>query len=159
MGGTGSGDPTKEQSPELPNLGTFSIYSVVPGSKGAGIPCLMSGTAGEWERMAFTILQNGMEHQDEKHWTDMYSLMDLRFNTYLYNWSDEVVSGESVLPQYQFGEKDCEFTQGKRAVHFSHSALSQGFWKRHVNGKYDSKVNEASYRPTVVVNWYEMWKK
>lgn len=156
--GNGSGHPTEAQSPELPHFGTFSIYSVVPGSIGAGIPCLMSGADTEWERMAFTILQNGMEHQNEKHWTDMFSLMDLRFSTYLYNWSDEVVSAELVLPQYLFSEKDCDLTKDKRAVHFSHSAMTVGHWKRFANnGNVDENVNEANYRPTVVLNWFEMW--
>lgn len=157
--GTASGHPTDPQSPELPHFGTFSIYSVVPGSIGAGIPCLMSGADTEWERMAFTVLQNGMEHQNEKHWTDMFSLMDLRFSTYLYNWSDEVVSAELVLPPYLFTERDCDLTKDKRAVHFSHSAMTEGNWKRFVNdGNVDENLNYANYRPTVVLNWFEMWQ-
>jgi hypothetical protein len=157
--GHGSGNIHARQTAELPNAGSFSIFSIVPGSAGSGIPCLMSGSDDEWERMAFTILQNGLEHQHENHWTDMWALQDLRHQRYLYHWYDEVVEGANVLPQHEFGPDDCSALEGKRAIHFSHSALSDGHWLRFVDGEYDENINYASYRPNVVLNWYNMWKQ
>jgi len=63
------------QPQEIPENGDFTVYSIVPGSNGAGIPCMMSGRSEEWTRMAFRILENGIGHaRNEKHWTDMFAL-------------------------------------------------------------------------------------
>jgi len=157
--GYGSGTEAM-QSNELPNAGSFSVHSIVPGSQGAGIPCLMSGSDVEWERMAFTILQNGVEHSQESHWTDMFALMDLRYNKYLYHWSDSVVDGLDVLTQHEFGKEDCELVRNKRAVHFSHYSMSEGYWRRFVpdGSSLPEVVSTANYRPVVIVNWLDMWK-
>ena len=153
--GYGSGTDQK-QSVELPNGGSFSIFSIVPGSNGAGVPCLMSGLDVEWDRMAFTILQNGEEHEKESHWTDMFALMDMRFEKYLYHWSDEVTLGEDVLTQHEFEAKDCEKVEGKRAIHFSHNSLTEGHWQRFVDNDVDPNASSAGYRPDVILNWFEM---
>lgn len=156
----GHGTGSNEMQPyELPNGGSFSIFSIVPGSQGAGIPCLMSGSATEWERMAFTILQNGVEHNGHSHWTDMFALMDLKSNKYLYHWSDELVEGQYVLTQHSFGKEDCELVKNKRAVHFSHYSMTEGHWRRFVpdGATLPEEVSTANFRPTVIVNWLDMW--
>merc|ERR1719330_2322865 len=60
-------------SPDDFKDGTFSIYEATQhDSNNGGIPCLMSGSGAEWERMAFNVVQNGVEHLDQDFWSDMY---------------------------------------------------------------------------------------
>lgn len=151
--GHGSGNNEK-QSLELPNNGDFTVMSIIPGSNGAGIPCLMSGRADEWSRMAFNLLDNGIAHADEKHWTDMFALMDLRFTNNMFFWSDDVVDGKSVLIGREWTEKDCHTTEGKRGVHFSHDAMIRGDLS-HLTG-IDHHAND---RPLVVQHWMERWNQ
>jgi len=149
--GTGTGTP-EHQSPVLPDGGAFTVYSIVPGSQGAGIPCLTSGSAEEWERMAFTILENGVvKAKDEPHWTDMFALMDLRFAN-VYKYRDDVVDGEFVLLGKQWTSEQCPITQGKRGVHFSHAAMTNGDFTH--MGVTEMNANNRAH---VVNTWLDEW--
>lgn len=151
--GHGSGN-IEQQSLAMPNNGDFTVMSIIPNSKGAGIPCLMSGRSDEWSRMAFNILNNGVEHQNDKHWTDMFALMELRFTNGMYHWSDDVVEGRDVLIGHDWNKNDCTITNGKRGVHFSHDAMLQGNLA-HLEGV-DAHAN---MRPLVVAHWMERWNQ
>ena len=50
--------------------GSFSIYAT---TGDGGIPCLMSGSESEWDRMAFSIVEDGDKHEYEAFWSDMVS--------------------------------------------------------------------------------------
>jgi len=152
--GSGSGSPGP-QTLELPNNGDFTVHSIVQGSKGAGIPCLMSGSGEEWTRMAMQILSNGVGHaRDEKHWTDMFALMDLRWSGKEYKYEDAVVDGRTALLGRDWEEQDCQRTRGKRGIHFSHDSI--------VNGDTSHMVGingDARQRVLVVNAWLRRWNE
>ncbi len=151
----GYGSGTKGPQPvELPNEGDFTVHSIITGSQGAGIPCLMSGRAEEWTRMAFSILKNGIEHsRDENHWTDMFALMDLRF-TNSFKYDDAVINGENILMGREFTKEDCALTNGKRGIHFSHDAMTLGDLSHLENIE-----NTAHDRPQLVEHFLENWEQ
>lgn len=154
--GTGT---AQRQSPELPNGGKFSIFSLLGDFEGAPYPGLMSGDAAEWERMAFTILQNALEKsKGDHHWTDFSALVDLRSTKYVFHWTDEVVPGQDALPPWPFGKDDCKTLVGKRGIHFGRIAMLKGNWRSFFPGADDGR-NPVHYIPSVVTNWYETWNK
>jgi len=151
--GHGTGDPAVLPSVDLPNNGDFTVYSVVPKSQGAAVPCLMSGRADEWTRLAIKILSSALKMEDEKatHITDMFALIALRFDK-IYNTKDDVVNGEYVLLGRDWTSEDCAVTTGKRGVHFSHHAITEG------DASYIKKgVIGASDRAGIIEHWAHQW--
>jgi len=151
--GYGTGDLATPPSVALPNNGDFTVYSVVPDSQNAAVPCLMSARGDEWTRLAMKILGAAvnMKKDEKSHITDMFALIALRFeNTYIA--VDEVMNGEYVLLGRDWAPEDCEITNGKRAIHFSHHAIEVG------DASYIKEGELApSDRPGVISHWMSQW--
>ena len=117
------------------------VYSKTLNTNG-GIPCLMSGSASKWERLAFNLLENGLKHPGERIWSDMYAMIDLRYSSF-YQIQDAVIkfgnSNEYLNPS------DCEQIQEKVAIHFSHHGLKE-------------IKKKASDRPTIAKEWLQEWR-
>eukprot|EP00560_Eucampia_antarctica_P002054 CAMPEP_0197835482 /NCGR_PEP_ID=MMETSP1437-20131217/25855_1 /TAXON_ID=49252 ORGANISM="Eucampia antarctica, Strain CCMP1452" /NCGR_SAMPLE_ID=MMETSP1437 /ASSEMBLY_ACC=CAM_ASM_001096 /LENGTH=181 /DNA_ID=CAMNT_0043440941 /DNA_START=117 /DNA_END=659 /DNA_ORIENTATION=+ len=158
---------TKHNNTFLPNDGFFTVHSIVPGSNGSGIPCLMSGNTEEWEKMAFKIVENGAAHPKERMWSDMFALMDLRHQNLqkeLFHWEDNVIPGQDVLLGKFWSKEDCPRTKNYQAVHFSHDAIFNGK-TTNFNSKLNKEAgdneranwNKINVRATIIQKWFFMW--
>ena len=121
--------------------GRFAIYST---SGLGGIPCLMSGSESEWERLAFAILENGSEHDSGEHlWSDMFASIDVYVQDHsAYKVFDLVTEVKEI----KWNEETCNEYNGKLGLHFSHSALRK-------MGIYDFNL-----RPEFAGHWMNDWK-
>lgn len=133
-----------------PYDGNFTVYCRIKHSKRAGIPCLMSGRADEWTRMAYALLDNGVKNAGtETMWSDMLALIDMR-NDHAYNVFDAVLEGQEVLLKRDWTVADCNTTATKQAIHFSHEALKLG---------YLPPGETAEDRPTIVHRFLTTWRQ
>ena len=122
--------------------GRFAIYSTAPGNSG-GIPCLMSGSASEWERLAFSVVENAVAHQNEYFWSDMFASIDIyQQNRDSYDLLD--LMGEVM--KVDWDEDTCNQYNNKLAAHFSHSAV-------HKIGLHDINL-----RSTLSNDWLNEWR-
>jgi len=144
----------------LPNDGFFTVYSVVRGTD-QGVPCLMSGSTEEWEKMAFKIVENGATHPEELMWSDMFALMDLRHQNLqneLFIYEDKVIPGQDVLLGHYWSKEDCTTTKNYRAVHFSHHAVKAGNLIG-VEPEHGDDWDKLNARSEILQNWHRMWKQ
>lgn len=122
--------------------GNFAIYSSIPGLSG-GIPCLMSGSQSEWERMSFSILENGVQkHLDANLWSDFFAAIDVyREDEQMYRLYDLVEEAENI----EWDAQSCHRFENTLAAHFCHSAMHK------VN------LQDLNMRPDFARNWIEEW--
>ena len=108
--------------------GSFSIYSAI--WQGGGIPCLMSGSKSEWERMTFAIIDNGLAHPDKRFWSDMLAAIDVYQNDQnTYRSYDQVADSiDKVITDgvtVSMTPALCTNFADKLAAHLSHRAFKK----------------------------------
>ena len=101
----------------LPNGGNFTAYQIM-------VPCLMSASASEWERLARLVIDNVLEKFEADGtrgvYSDMFALADV------YNKSpvhDRAFISENRVSGYPYIDKDnidCEGTKDTLALHLAH---------------------------------------
>lgn len=138
----------------LPNDGKLTIYDQ---TLNGAIPCLVSGTRSEFNRMAHRLLENTMDiGMNEPFWSDMLALMDLhRVDPEEFMVSQGVLRGERALDSdRQFpSEKDCvKMARHHWAVHFSHNAVQQAVEFGNL-----AKQRGFEARPTIAEGWLNQW--
>jgi len=158
-------NPFSLPNKELPNNGQLTIYSRT--ESGGGIPCLVSGYAKEWDRVAMEMLQNAKSHENDENlvlWSDMFALMDMqKQNAAVYMSTNNVIPGQFVLNGIEVTQKDCHEHRERIAIHFSHSSLRLGNLDNILTNdatttNNNSNHNHPSNRPFVAKRWLTMWK-
>ena len=102
-------------------IGTFTVYS--SGKQGRGVPCLMSGSQTEWERLTWLLLENALHHLHHSNYVDMLALMDLVGE---YNPEKTVLEATPLLTGKVWSNEECRRLQGKTAIHVSHYSVMNG---------------------------------
>ena len=121
---------------KLPYDGQLTVYSRF-------VPALVSGSASEYLRIARRIGESIHKHvhmqkyinenssrnhyQKRVPWSDMKALQELKnASKGMFVMRFDVVSAEQFLKLDNFTEQHCEWTDGMRAVHFSHRSIKEG---------------------------------
>lgn len=139
----------KNHGIQLPNGGKFTCYA-------NHVPCLISGSLSEWQRMSELLLFSYQMHTKE-FWSDMLALEEIRSTLGGYIGLKETVTADQpyrdmnlrgpsnleILDPYSLKDA-CESTKGKRAIHFSHASCKRA---KFCDGK----------RDTVLGKWIEAW--
>ena len=116
--------------------GNFTVY-------GGSAPCLMSGSQSEWERMAFSILENGAQNHHAKLWSDMFAIVDLfTRDTQVYKLYNLV----APIVNIKWDAQLCHHFKNKLAAHFSHNSLNK------------IKLTDINTRADFAQKWIEKWK-
>lgn len=119
----------------LPNDGRFTCHE-------RHVPCLISGSKEEWDRMVDLLISSYKRHRTE-FWTDMRALLEISLDDgdnfiqqkgvmladHFYSLLSKKSNLYDLYPLYEVDpfelSDSCEFTKGRRAIHFSHDACDK----------------------------------
>ena len=127
-------------------IGKFTAYSA--GLEGKGVPCLLSGTALEWERLAFAILHNGLAHKEAELWSDMMAFMDVKENGAPYDTNKTVVEAGPLMTGKPWTDYECQLLERFEAIHFSHYSIVEGVVREGETFK---------HRPQIAINIMKLY--
>jgi len=140
---------------EIPYKGLLTGYA-------RHIPCLVSGSGPEWNRLAWILVDSYKIHADE-FWSDMLALQEVHEILDVFQYKRESVEfhhlfdkDEKLSDPYQMkaGSKDrCLLTDDKKVIHFSHWSVLQG-----VEGVGFSNEDYGS-QENIAVKWIRSWKE
>ena len=141
---------------DLPFNGKFSLLCGGPGSE---VPCLMSGTASQWNHVAKVLLENGRRHIFSDHWSDMKALQEILHQEDVMPAHQVVAKtfdGTSVVqwltPDDDDWTKKCASGQSMVSVHFSPHSI-----RSNVHQEYWQSSKQYLIRKQIAMAWMAKW--
>ena len=131
----------------LPNDGALTSYT-------NHVPCLVSGSASEWNHLSQLMLFSYVQHVNE-FWSDMLALKEIQklihgtiytMNTlttddpYKDDSNSLRGSNETIMDPYDLKDR-CHLTKGMRAIHFSHASCKRAGFCHEERGPAVSKMD------------------
>jgi len=120
----------------LPNDGKMTVYD-------DRFPCLMSGSAEEWMRIATILVEHAEKYASPEGWTEQKALSDIENEiktvSEVFNVQDAGEEGKT----WTWNSKDCSLTKNMRAVHFLVDFLED--------------LSQIVDPADMVVKWLSMW--
>lgn len=144
----------------LPFDGQLTVYS-------GHVPALVSGNGSEYYRMTKQIGLNMQKHVHQQKkineegppedyrqhlpWSDMLALAELynKVSKDMFIMRRQVLNGADALQRVKWLKGDCSQSEGLRAVHFSHKAVSEG----------NQAYRGAIHRGTIARQFLNMWHR
>lgn len=143
-----------DDTPPLPNDGRLTIHDR---TLNGGIPCLVSGSQSEFDRMAAALVENAVTRGvGRPFWSDMLAIMDLhRVRPHDFEVRGGVLRGERALDSDRAfaSVADCRrMARHHWAVHFSHNAVQQAVASGNL-----AQRRGFEARPTIAEGWLNQW--
>lgn len=114
------------------------------------VPCLLYGSAQEWDRLAAEIMSYVPKHEGE-HYSDMKGLKD-----YITDHPDGIILENRIHGRYEVlpdGSIDCKSYEGKMAWHFSHYGAHMAIEEKIVVEPDPPPRSRAYYMRRFMKNW------
>lgn len=115
-----------------------------------GVPCVVSGRAFEFERIAKKIVDNAKEHEHQAsttHWSDMMALQDIiqKDPDAFENPRENGMPAERIMEDFPLDRVACEKVRVRKVMHFSHYSIDVGMEK----GAIDRKLSIQDQRGAI----------
>jgi len=130
---------------ELPHDGRFTSFC-------STVPCLMSGSADEWDRVISKLMSYVPQYRNE-HFSDMFGMFRyFRSDTNSFRVYNKV---STLLQLENENQLDCDAYKGQIAWHFSHH-LYYGAIKSHaITSQPSNAKSRAWYMTLFLEKWHE----